>query len=558
MKYFLPFFTYLLLFNSNILFATNIEKEVKSEITEVSVFLNGAMVTRSASTTIPAGYTMLVFKGISSKISKQTIKADISNGVKTLSVEYINMPITKGKQDSLKIKMLKDSVASIAKELRKIDYQKAVFESEKQAIDQNNILIKGSTNAMMQVGELQKLSDLYRVRYAEIGKQIFILNENKLNLEIKRKNVEQIIDTLKSATKTTVGYMIHVFVKSNEAVSAVIKLSYVAGGLAWAPKYDIRVEGVDNKINIDYLANIINESGEDWNNVKVKLSTADPLQSANLPSLKPWTLSHTPTQTFGYGGMNEGRLNEYSPKKLGISEAQQNSGGIELAKGVTYEEVEVPAIAIEFDIKDLQTIPSDGKPYLLDVTTYNLNASFEYFAVPKVDKAAFLLAQIVGWEKLNLMEGSTSIYFRGTFVGSSYIKPEYANDTLDISLGRDSKVMINRVKIEDKDDQKYIGINKREKLTYRIAIRNTNATPIKLTFIDQIPVSQDNDIEVNVIETTGGELDKLSGQLKYDVSLAAAESKEFIISFEVKYPKNKPIKVSKNSNISNRKTRSKF
>lgn len=556
MKPILALLLFSTLLTNKVVIAANNEKDIKSEITEVSVFLNGAMVTRSANSNIPAGYTMLLFKGVSSKVAKQTIKADISNNVKVLSVEYLSKAITKGKQDSLKIKLLKDSINNISKELRKIDYQKAVFEAEKQAIEQNNILIKGNTNAMMQVAELQKLSDLYRIRYAEIGKQLYLLNESKFALENKKKNTEQTIDTLKSVSKTTTTYLIQVFVKSNEAVTANIKLSYVAGGLAWAPKYDIRVEGVDNKINIDYLANIINESGEDWNNVKVKLSTADPLQSANLPTLKPWTLNHN--QGYNTNGINEGRLNDYSPKKLGLSEAQQNSGGIELAKGVTYEEVEVPAIAIEFDIKDLQTIPSDGKPYLLDVTTYNLSASFEYFAVPKVDKAAFLLAQIVGWEKLNLMEGATSIYFRGTFVGSSYIKPEYANDTLDISLGRDNKVMINRVKIEDKDDQKFIGNNKREKLSYRIAIRNTNATPIKLTFIDQVPVSQEGDIEVNIIETTGGELDNLSGQLKYDVSLAAAEAKEFIISFEVKYPKNKPVKVSKNSNISNRKMRSKF
>lgn len=548
-------FIQLLVFNSA-LFAAHNEKEIKSEITDVSVFLNGAMITRSANTNIPAGYTMLVFKGVSSKISKQTIKADISNNVKVLSVEYLTKSVTKGKQDSLKIKLLKDSVNSIAKEMRKIDYQKVSFEAEKQAIEQNNILIKGNTNAMMQVAELQKLSDLYRLRYSEIGKQLYLLNENKISLEFKKKNIEQILDTLKAVTKTTTIYQIQVFVKSTEAVTSTIKLSYVAGGLAWAPKYDIRVEGVDNKISIDYLANIINESGEDWNNVKVKLSTADPLQSANLPTLKPWTLNHH--QGYNQVGISEGRLNEYSPKKLAEQEVQQYSGGIIAPKGVSFEEVEVPAIAIEFDIKDLQSIPSDGKPYLLDVTTYNLNASFEYFAIPKVDKAAFLLAQVVGWEKLNLMEGATSIYFRGTFVGSSYIKPEYANDTLDISLGRDNKVMINRVKIEDKDDQKFIGNNKREKLTYRISIRNTNATPIKLTFIDQVPVSQEGDIEVNVLETTGGEIDKLSGQLKYDVSIASAEAKEFTISFEVKYPKNKPIKVSKNSNISNRKARSKF
>jgi uncharacterized protein (TIGR02231 family) len=553
MKYFICLFFWFL---SAELRAANNEKEIKSEITDVSVFLNGAMVTRTANTTIPAGYTMLVFKGVSSKISKQTIKAEISNNVKTLAVEYFSKSYTKGKQDSLKIKYLKDSINSFSKELRKIEYQKAVYEAEKQTIEQNNILIKGSTNAIMQVAELQKLSDLYRLRYSEIGKQLYMLNEQKLIIESKKKNTEYTIDTLKAVTKTTTSFTIQVFVKSAEAVTANIKLSYVAGGLAWAPKYDIRVEGVDNKINIDYLANIINESGEDWNNVKVKLSTADPLQSANLPSLKPWILNHQ--QTYSANGMNEGRLNDYSPKKLALNEAQQNSGGIELPKGVTFEEVEVPAIAIDFDIKDLQTIPSDGKPYLLDVTTYNLNANFEYYAVPKVDKAAFLLAQIVGWEKLNLMEGATNIYFRGTFVGSSYIKPEYANDTLDISLGRDNKVMINRVKIEDKDDQKFIGTNKREKLTYRITVRNTNATPIKLTFIDQVPVSQEGDIEVNILETTGGELDKLSGQLKYNVSLAPAEAKEFIISFEVKYPKNKPIKVSKNSNISNRKTRSKF
>jgi len=136
MKFFLRFFSIVFLYNSHLLFANNSEKEIKSEITEVSIFLNGGMVTRSSNTTIPAGYTMLIFRGVSSKISKQTIKAEISNSVKVLSVEYLKKSITKGRQDSLKIKSLKDSIASIAKEIRKIDYQTAVYESEKQAIDQ--------------------------------------------------------------------------------------------------------------------------------------------------------------------------------------------------------------------------------------------------------------------------------------------------------------------------------------------------------------------------------------------------------------------------------------
>ena len=140
--------------------AGNNEKEVKSEITDVSVFLNGAMVTRSGTVTLPAGNTMLIFKGVSSKISKQTIKADISNNVKVLAVEYVTKTFTTGKQDSLRIKILKDTVGGISKEIRKIDYQVAVYEAEKKTIEQNNILVKGNGPNNMQVAELQKLSDL--------------------------------------------------------------------------------------------------------------------------------------------------------------------------------------------------------------------------------------------------------------------------------------------------------------------------------------------------------------------------------------------------------------
>jgi len=217
----------------------------------------------------------------------------------------------------------------------------------------------------------------------------------------------------------------------------------------------------------------------------------------------------------------------------------------------------VPELSAEFEIEKSYTIPSDDKPYIVDVVDYELPTLYKYYAVPKMEKDAFLLARITNWQDLNLIEGTANIYFGGTFVGQSYISTRNVTDTLDISLGRDKKVMVTRTKLKDFSATKYIGSNRKETHAYRMVVKNNRKVPIEIEVLDQLPVSQDSDIEVSAVEISNAKKNDLTGELKWLHKIEPNQTQTIDLTFTVKYPKSKPIKIS-TSKYKTKRARSKF
>ena len=510
------------------------QKEVKSEIKEVKIFLIGAELKRTGKVQLSSGTTKLVFSKLSTKIEKESIQTNFGENVKITNVELISKTINTGKKDSLRIKRLQDSINIYNKEIRFINSQLSTYEGEKDAIETNKIL--KSPNGGTSVSELEKLSEFYRKRLSEINQKIFEFEEK---ITFNTEKIKSINDTITSISiiKQEHWSEIIITVQSSAIITTDFELKYLVGGTGWSPTYDIRVKDVIAQIDMEYKAKIINQSEEEWDNVKLSFSSAMPTESQVTPDMEPWTLNFDNKRNL------EGRLNEFRPNTINKAEAMKRSGNIALPEGVEFAEVELSLVDFEFKTDGVYSIPSNGKPYMVNITSYNLPVTFKYMAIPKVDKAAFLVAEVTGWEDLNLIEGPTNIYFRGTFMGKSYLKPEYANDTLNISLGRDNKVIINRVKVEDYKGEKLIGLNKREEFNYKISVRNTNPANIKFTLYDQIPIAQDNDIKVEIIDISNANQDLYNGRLKWEFDLASKEAKEFTVHFAVKYPKNKEVKI---------------
>jgi len=222
-----------------------------------------------------------------------------------------------------------------------------------------------------------------------------------------------------------------------------------------------------------------------------------------------------------------------------------------------YADIFVPELSAEFNIEKAYSIPSDDKPYIVDVVKYELPTIYKYYAVPKLEKDAFLLARITNWQDLNLIEGTANIYFAGTFVGQSYISTRKTSDTLDISLGRDKKVLITRTKLKDYSSVKYIGSNRKETSAYRMVVKNNRKVPINIEILDQIPVSQNSDIEVSAVEISNALKNDLTGELKWNFKIEPAKAETIDLTFVVKYPKNKPLNIG-TSNFKLRKSRAKF
>ena len=160
---------------------------------------------------------------------------------------------------------------------------------------------------------------------------------------------------------------------------------------------------------------------------------------------------------------------------------------------------------------------------------------------PKLDKDAFLQAQITNWEDLNLIPGQSNIFYEGTYVGEGYIDVRNTSDTLTFSLGRDKKIVIKREQDKKQRSSKTIGSNVKETFAYTISVRNTRKDNVSLVLQDQQPVSNDKDIVIEDKETGKADYDENTGMMKWILDLKPNETGTMKFGYTIKYPKGKRI-----------------
>jgi uncharacterized protein (TIGR02231 family) len=191
---------------------------------------------------------------------------------------------------------------------------------------------------------------------------------------------------------------------------------------------------------------------------------------------------------------------------------------------------------IQYLISTPYSIISNGKNHKVDIAQHEVAATYQYKAVPKLDPTAFLVAQITDWEKFNLLAGEANIFFEDAFVGNSFIDPAAANDTMDISLGRDKNIVITRTKANEQSKKMILGSDKSIEITWEIKVKNNKGKAITIEIKDQIPVSVNKDIEVSS-EVNDAQLNAETGIITKEFTVNPSEEKVLRFTYKVKYPK---------------------
>jgi uncharacterized protein (TIGR02231 family) len=199
---------------------------------------------------------------------------------------------------------------------------------------------------------------------------------------------------------------------------------------------------------------------------------------------------------------------------------------------------------VVFDIDLPYDVPGNGKEQGVVLKEYKMPCAYQYYAAPRLDKDAFLLGEMPGWEKLNLLPGEANIMVEGTYIGKSYIDPSSIQDTLSLTLGRDKRIVVKKEKIADYSSVKFLGANKKEVFTYQITVRNNKKEKIQLLLKDQYPISSSKEIEEEWLESSGASVNKDTGILTWKVELAPGESRKYKVSYSIKYPKDKSLNIS--------------
>lgn len=509
----------------------------KPQVYAVTVYMLGAELHCSAEAVLPKGKCTVVLPGLSPQLNAGSIRFSVENSDATILSVSSRINYLNGQGDNKQIRLLKDSVELINDRLTRIAMSRETFVKEKDLLFKNQSI--GGTENGVKVEEIQRSADFFRLRSNQINDELFVLakNESKYRETLARLMAE--LDEL-NATYNPPSSEIELSVLSQREEKIKFDFSYMVSGCGWAPKYDIRADGVDKPIQMVYRANLFNNSGVDWNDVKIKLSTAEPGKSATKPILDKWALN------YGYDVQDASESNVMNYDQRMTIEATKVEG----AAIAGYETIRVDELSQEFEIAVPYTILSDSKAYTVDVNTFDLPAVFEYSAIPKMDRDAFLVARITDWNKLNLVSGHASVFYAGTFVGQSYINTSTVADTMSISLGRDKRIIIKRAqKMEDSKSQ-VIGSSIKETFMYEIIVRNNKECAVNITLQDQVPVSQNSDITVDVINISGGTLDPLSGIITWKMTLQPSETKLLILNYSIKYPKNQRVDKKRSRAIS--------
>jgi uncharacterized protein (TIGR02231 family) len=519
------------------------QQQIKSKATleSVTVYNNGAQLLHKGKVNLPSGTSEIVVNNISGRVNENSIQVSVSPGVTILSVQF-NKDFLNTDAANPEIKKLNDSVKIVSNELIKTKNAKTIEEQTLLLLDENRK--SGGTANGTNVAELIKLAEYYRTKNAEVRNAIsaLILVEDK---QTQRLNaLQQQISELRNNPNQQLGQLV-LQLMAKENTDASYNVSYVTPNANWLASYDIKAMSTSNPLGIVYKAAITQSTGLDWKKVKLSLSTGNPNYNITAPNLNPWFVSTYQEQQIRIRGMA-------SPiaDKSALSEVVVVAGyGMKAKKDFTgavstvndYTTVNETQLGVTFDIDIPYDVNSDNKPHTVAFKEYEVPAKYKYYAAPKLSTDAYLLAYVTDWEKLNLQAGNANIIFEGTYTGKSYINPANILDTLSLSMGKDKKIIITKEKQQDFSSTKFIGSNKKQVFTYLIKIRNTKKETIDLSLKDQYPLSTESDIETELLENSGAEVNKENGMLSWQLKIAPNETKTIKLSYSVKAPKNKVI-----------------
>ncbi len=531
------FYFFLLIFSTSVLFAAETEQRVPSNITQVTVFLNQAQVTRVAKTNLQAGTTDIVFDRISPYINLKSIQVKTENNVTLLSVSHRKNYLANENKPGY-IVDLEDTLSALKNQLALLNIKKEALELEKNVILANQKI--GGDDVGLKVDNLEDVLFLIRKRSQEIGEELLKIEGATGKLNVIRNKFQLQLNAYLSNSNSSIEVVVTVKTLS-AANNTKIEWSYLVGNTSWKPFYDIRVKDTKSSLQLISKANITQRTGEDWTNVVLKLSTANPNENGTKPELNPLYLGYkTPVVIQSLQKNTPTVRGARSDKSAyyvdGVS--MQEDAVVGYSEGIS--QTEQTEINTEFNVTSAYTIPSDNNPHQVDLTVSTLNANYAYGAVPKLDNTAFVTASVSGNDLVNQVSGEANVYFDGTFTGKTFISGT-SSDSILLTLGRDKRIQIQRTLLKDFSSKTFSGGSKKELSTWEISLRNTRKEPITIVIEDQIPVSNDKEIEVKLLNNGGAIFDEITGKLKWILTIDAEKSETVKFSFEVKYPKEKII-----------------
>ena len=520
-----------------------------SRITAVTLYADRALTTRSATLPLKLGSYLIAFKSLPVLIQDDSIRVEGKGSAKATIVGLEVKRIFLEQSDEKRVKELDEEIRGLERRLGAIDSKKAGLSAQKAFLESIRVAWGDRISKELAIGRptSAELSDAVGF----VGTAVAKVEELTRDADVEKKNIKNKIDALRRQRDESTGSLrkeaksVEVMVEITREGDLTLDLAAVISQAGWQPSYDIRLSPDAKTAALTFRAMLRQQTGEDWNNIDLTLSTARPATGGAPPELYPWRISFfRPQPPMAAPMMMSAPAPERSKKAARM-----------IAESVRSEDLlaeESPAVVATAQASDEQSsisfriprpldIPSDGTLHGTVVAIEQLPVSIEYLALPKLSPYVFLKSEIVNRAAYPLLAGKVNTFAGNTYIGSSQLKKVAAGDKFELFFGTDDQVTVKREELKQHKEAGMLSKN-RVSYRYRIELGNFRKEPLTITLRDQLPIPGDEEIKVSLDEPSSKPDEvKNDGTIIWKTPLKAGEKKELTFGIVVEYPKDREI-----------------
>jgi uncharacterized protein (TIGR02231 family) len=523
-------------------------KEITKEVTvnQATVYLKGAKVTASTTINLSRGKNFVRLENLPRDLNPNTISVNLPKSVDMMSILPEFQTSKPFEADAEELRLL-DEIKKNNRQVELLNLQIKTLNAEKAIIDNNKQIV--AHDKATNVEQLEKLTAFYAKKVLEIENAVFGLNEKRQELLEKNKDINDKIQKRRPKNKT-LGYDVVLELDTKTDQTAEITISYLVENAGWIPSYDIRAQTNKKAVEINYKGKIYQNTGQEWNNIKLSVSSYRPNLNTQRPILHPMYVmefvepqyravpaSHANAHVNSYQGLAPSRAEEID-SKLALDDY--------LAEPATWNAVTDSPLSVIYELHRKHSIPSKPQPQHVLLDTKEIPADYVYHVVPSISCEVHLLAKVKNWNELNLMGGEAFLFLGDNFVGKSVINSNYANDELPIALGIDERIVVRRTRLADKSETKRKGDDEIGVHSYEITFKNNMGFDIVLEILDQLPVSLTPKIVISDGQYGDAEYNETTGALLWKRELAAGKSGKINFSYKITHAKGLRIQFKRN------------
>ncbi|MEG5175778.1 mucoidy inhibitor MuiA family protein [Microcoleus sp. B3-D7] len=517
-------------------------KTLNTSISEVTVYTDRALVTRRGTVSLTGNERELAIASVPATLDTESVRA---TGVGTVAVRLLGVR----SERVFSSEPVGDRTAELTQQIKELQTQRRGINDKITArkiqlqfvegLSEKSVGFFSSSIAKQQVGlnETSELLNFLGTNYLKYVSAIAQHEKQQREIDKQIKALQQQLGQVQTPHSQQ-SFNIIVAIEPSASGNFEIEVSYVVTRARWTPLYDLRVNTTNNQINLNYLAEVNQNTGEDWTGVALTLSTAKPGMGTLPPKLEPWYIDKTePEQFCGRGVSEDDFLDLEEILSEGFAGRSRSITRSPLAAQIATAQVSREGGTVSFQVGGITKIPSDGTPHKVTIFSENYPFTPEYIAVPRLVSFAYLQAVVVNpLTGATLLPGKANIFRDNTFVGRVQLENVSPGQEYKVNLGIDERLKIQRELVERQVDKKLIGQQRRTSYAYRLNVTNLHQVQVHLTLKEQLPVSRNEQIKVRSTLTNPKILAGEMGLLEWIMSLPPQAKQELYYQFVVEHP----------------------